>query len=103
MDRGMGPQIWKSRSREAGAEFAMLLDDAGRSCGSIACGAAGPPVYLAEIASFTRWDLDDYPVSVMGGERGFGPGVSQGKRLGTTDPPGLLGMLRYLWHSCWIF
>lgn len=54
------------------ASFGMLLDQAGQPVWSYRL-----PDYLnhaytsSEIASFTRWYLDDYPVSVWGGEKGL--------------------------------
>lgn len=57
---------------EAGAIFAMLLDDGGALVWSYQLPEnLNHPYTSSEIASFTRWYLDDYPVSVWGGEKGL--------------------------------
>lgn len=57
---------------EAGAVFAMLLDDGGSPVWSYQLPENLDHNYTAsQIASFTRWYLDGYPVSVWGGEKGL--------------------------------
>lgn len=58
--------------QKAGALFAMLLDDAGVPVWSYQLPENLNHTYTSsQIASFTRWYLDDYPVSVWGGEMGL--------------------------------
>lgn len=57
---------------DAGAVFAMLLDDGGSPVWSYQLPENLNHNYTAsQIASFTRWYLDGYPVSVWGGEKGL--------------------------------
>lgn len=57
---------------DAGAIFAMLLDDQGVPVWSYRLPENLNHSYTAsEIASFSRWYLDDYPVSVWGGDKGL--------------------------------
>lgn len=56
-----------------GAAFAMLLDN---QSGEIVWSSSLPkelahPYTLSQVASFSRWYLEDYPVSVWGGETGL--------------------------------
>ena len=57
---------------EMGAAFAVLLDDGGDPVWSYRLPENLNHHYTtSQVASFTRWYLDDYPVSVWGGERGL--------------------------------
>lgn len=57
---------------EANAVFAMVLDHAGRPIWSYQLPEHLNHVYTSsQIASFTRWYLDDYPVTVWGGHKGL--------------------------------
>lgn len=57
---------------EMNVSFAMVLDDAGQPVWTYHLPENLHHAYTApEIASFTRWYLDDYPVSVWGGDKGL--------------------------------
>ena len=57
---------------EMGASFAMLLDDEGNLVWSKDLpGELAHSYTSSQIASFSRWYLEDYPVSVWGGEKGL--------------------------------
>lgn len=57
---------------EMGAAFAMLLDDEGNLVWSKDLpGELSHSYTSSQIASFSRWYLEDYPVSVWGGEKGL--------------------------------
>ena len=57
---------------EMGAAFAMLLDDEGNLVWSKDLpGELAHSYTSSQIASFSRWYLEDYPVSVWGGEKGL--------------------------------
>lgn len=57
---------------EMGAAFAMLLDQAGQPVWTYRLPDHLNHGYTStEIASFARWYLDDYPVSVWGGDKGL--------------------------------
>ncbi len=54
------------------ASFAILLDPSGQPVWTYQLPEHLNHVYtVSEVASFTRWYLDDYPVSVWGGDRGL--------------------------------
>ena len=58
--------------QEMGASFAMLLDDAGTPVWSYQLPEQLNHTYTtSQVASFTRWYLEDYPVYVWGGEKGL--------------------------------
>ena len=58
--------------QEMGVSFAMLLDDAGTPVWSYQLPEHLNHTYTtSQVASFTRWYLDDYPVYVWGGEKGL--------------------------------
>ncbi len=58
--------------QEMGASFAMLLDNAGTPFWSYQLPEQLNHTYTtSQVASFTRWYLDDYPVYVWGGEKGL--------------------------------
>ena len=55
-----------------GASFAMLLDDTGTPVWNYRLPEHLNHTYTtSQVASFTRWYLDDYPVYVWGGEKGL--------------------------------
>lgn len=57
---------------EMSVSFAMVLDDAGQPVWTYRLPENLNHAYTAsEIASFARWYLDDYPVSVWGGDKGL--------------------------------
>lgn len=57
---------------EMQVSFGMLLDQAGRPVWTYKLPENLNHAYTStEIASFTRWYLDDYPVSVWGGDKGL--------------------------------
>ena len=54
------------------AAFAMLLDHGGQPVWTFQLPENLNHVYtIQEVASFSRWYLDDYPVSVWGGDKGL--------------------------------
>ena len=58
--------------QEMGASFAMLLDDTGYLVWNYQLPDHLNHTYTtSQVASFTRWYLDDYPVYVWGGEKGL--------------------------------
>ena len=58
--------------QEMGASFAMLLDDTGTPVWNYRLPEHLNHTYTtSQVASFTRWYLDDYPVYVWGGEKGL--------------------------------
>ena len=58
--------------QETGVSFAMLLDDAGTPVWSYQLPEQLNHTYTtSQVASFTRWYLEDYPVYVWGGEKGL--------------------------------
>lgn len=57
---------------EMNASFAMLLDQTGQPVWSYRLPEhLNHPYTVSQVASFTRWYLDDYPVSVWGGDKGL--------------------------------
>lgn len=57
---------------EMKSSFAMLLDASGRQVWNYQLPKQLDHDYtVSEVASFTRWYLDDYPVSVWGGDKGL--------------------------------
>lgn len=58
--------------QQSGAAFAMILDDQGNLTWSWQLPSdLAHPYTTSQIASFTRWYLNDYPVSVWGGQQGL--------------------------------
>ena len=90
--------------REQGAAFAMLLDQEGNPCWTYQLPGELDHTYsITQVASFTRWYLSDYPVSVWGGDLGL---LVVGYPKGTVwnyyihqDMKGLMGILTYFMLS----
>ena len=89
---------------EQGAAFAMLLDQNGNPYWSYELPEElNHPYSISQVASFSRWYLEDYPVSVWGGDLGL---LVVGYPKGTVwnyyihqDMKGLMGVLTYFMIS----
>ena len=89
---------------EQGAAFAMLLDQNGNPHWSYELPEElNHPYSISQVASFSRWYLEDYPVSVWGGDLGL---LVVGYPKGTVwnyyihqDMKGLMGVLTYFMIS----